>query len=88
MQDQGVRSYPGLSTRSEAPFVAAPRGNPRALLQRPEFGYPVLCIEPFAFDEARSQAYRHGGIVGPLARLQTKGAATDYVGSRRKCPVR
>ena len=51
-------------------------------MRLPQFLVP--CFKHVALGQARGQAQRHRGIVGPFAGLEVKGAAADHVGDGRE----
>ena len=48
----------------------------------------IACIEAFAFDQTFGEAEGHGGIIGPLAGLETPAAAADHVRDGREAAGR
>lgn len=46
----------------------------------------VFRVESLAGDEAFGQAKGHGGVIGPLPRLQVEGATADHVGDGLEAP--
>ena len=77
-----------LEPRQSAPHgaadvEAATGGGHVALAPPPDVAlHLVTGVETLALDQARREAERHGGVVGPLAGLQVERTAADHVVDR------